>query len=152
MYARKLFTLIATLLLFALPAAAEAPWTLAPGIATEGNCTFSSTFTTCFAEFDANENSVIMDTRICENYSVHYISDVDADGTFATTANVMCSLSPTLSANTSEIVNNATLTGDPSTGLDVLAGYDCPWVWIDIATLDPGDIARVSLQCFKRRW
>ncbi len=148
MHTKYLLTLIAALLLLAAPAAADSTWELIPGN-TDNNCSFASFYSTCFSDFDADENSPILDTRMCENYSIHFNSDT-LGTTYDTTINARCSLSPTVSANTSEIVNNATLTGDPSTGLDVLAGYDCPWLYFDIASHSANDVARVSVQCFKR--
>jgi hypothetical protein len=148
MQKHTLLALFAGLVLLAAPAAAQSVWTLKPG-GTTANCSFASAYSTCFTVLDADESSAVLDTRMCENYSVHFNSDTLAE-TFATTVNVRCSLSPTASDNTSTIVNNATLTGDPSTGLDVLAGYDCPWIYLDVAAHSANDVARASVQCFKR--
>jgi len=144
---KELLTLVAALIWIAAPAAAESVWVTQPG-GTQP-CSFASFLSMCFSDFDADENSPLLNTSMCENWSVRFNSDVEAT-TYDTTINVRCSLGTTVSANTSEIVNNATLTGDPSTGLDVLAGYDCPLIYIDVASYSSGDDARVSVQCFKR--
>ena len=148
MHTKYLLTLIAALLLLAAPAAAQSVWDLAPG-GTAKPCSFSSFYSTCFSDFDADENSEMLDMRMCENYSVHFNSDT-LGTTYDTTINVRWSVAEAVSANTSEIVNNATLTGDPSTGLDVLAGYDAAWIYIDVVNYSASDVARVSVQCFKR--
>ena len=140
------------LLLLVLPAAAESTWDIAPGDSDPlKTCSFIR-HDICFSDFDADESSPILDMRKCENYSIHFQSDTGADGTFNTTANVFWNVSGTVDANASEIVDNKTLTGNPATGLDVLAGYDAPWIYVDIANFSAGDNARVSVQCWKRRW
>jgi len=144
----KLLILTTALLLFAAPALAESTWDLTPGSG-NNDCNFAS-FSTCFSDFDADENSPVLDTRMCENWSAHWVSNIAAT-THLNTINLRWSVASTASANTSGIVNNATLTGDPSTGLDVLAGYDSPWLYADIAAHTAGT-GRLAVQCFKRRW
>jgi hypothetical protein len=148
MHKHKLLTLFAGLILFAAPAAAESTWDVKPGSGS-GGCNFAQ-FHTCFSDFGENENSPMLDTGVCENWSAHWMSKIAAT-TFENTINIRWSISPTVSANTSQIVENKTLTGDPSTGLDVLAGYDSPWLYADIAVYDAGT-GRLVVQCFKRRW
>jgi len=156
MFNRKLFAWVAALLMIPGIALAEASWDIVAGSG-DGLCSFTGGttgrggYSICYAEFDADENSAVIDTSICENWSLHFISDID-DTTYDTTINARWSISATASANTSEIVDNKTLTGDPATGLDVLAGYDSPWLYIDVASYSAGDTAQVALQCFKRRW
>jgi hypothetical protein len=151
MFKCKLLAWTATLLLLALPAMATAPsWDIVPG-SYDGLCSFDR-YDICFTDFDADTTTPILDMRKCENYTVHFQSDTKADGTFDTTAQVYWNVSGTVSADTSEVVDNTTLTGDPSTGYDVLAGYDAPWIWIDITAFGATDQARAAVQCWKRRW
>ena len=137
------------LLLVLLPATAwaQAVWDITPGTE-KGTCDFYAGVDVCFADFDADESSLVINTRVCENWSARWISNIAATS-HDNDITVRASVSPTASVNTSSIVNNATLTGDPSTGLDVLAGYDSPWVYADITTYTSGT-GRLSLQCFKR--
>ena len=144
----KLLASMATLLLLALPAWAESTWDIVPGDA-GGLCSFDR-YDICFTDFDATENSPILDMRKCENYTVHFNSNI-TDTDFLNTLTVRWSVSETASVNTSEIVNNSTLTGSPATGLDVLAGYDAPWIYL-VGTINDTDTARASVQCWKRRW
>ena len=147
MHTKIILTFIAALLLFAAPAVAESTWETTPG-GTLNNCSFASLFSTCFSDFDADENSPMLDVRPCENFSAFWVSNIAAT-THLNTINIRRSVASTVSANTSAIINNATLTGDPSTGLDVLSGYDGPWIYADIAAHTAGT-GRLVVQCFKR--
>ena len=148
----KIIAWAAALLLLALPAAAVSTWDIIPGTSNSLQpCSFIR-HDICFSDFDADEASPILDTRKCENYTIHFQSDTLADGTFDTTVNIFWNVSGTVDANFSEIVDNKTLTGNPATGLDVLAGFDAPWIYADIANYAALDNARVSVQCWKRRW
>ena len=139
-------------LLLALSAAAESTWDIAPGDSDPLNTCSITRHDICFSDFDADETSPILDMRKCENYTVHFLSDTLQDGTFDTTINIFWNVSGTVDAKFSEIVDNKTLTGNPATGLDVLAGFDAPWIYADIANLAASDVARISVQCWKRRW
>lgn len=131
-------------------ALADTVWDVTPG-SSLGDCNFKgSNNRVCFADFDADEVSAILDTRECENYSVYWDSLITGT-THLNTINIRRSISPTASANTSMILNNATLTGDPATGLDTLAGYDGPWLYADIAVHTAGT-GRLAVMCFKRQW
>jgi hypothetical protein len=134
-------------LLFAAPSYADTVWDITPGTA-KGTCEFGRGIEVCFADFDSAEASAVIYTALCENWSARWISKID-DETHSNEITVRASLSPTASVNTSMIVNDATLTGDPSTGLDVLAGYDAPWVYAVVTTHTAGT-GRLALQCFKR--
>ena len=140
------FALILALLLPAT-ALADTVWDITPGTG-KGSCDFSHGVSLCFADFDAAEASAIIYTDLCENWTAHWISRIDAE-THDNEITVRWSISPTANVNTSEIVNNATLTGDPATGLDVLAGYDAPWIYAVVTTHTAGT-GRLALQCFKR--
>jgi len=150
MFKINLIALVAALLLWAIPASAQTTWDLTPG-GGDGLCSFDR-YDICFADFDADEQTPILDMRKCENFSVHFQSDTLADGTFDTTIQIFWNVSGTVDANASEVINNTTLTGNPATGLDVLAGYDAPWIYGDIAAYGAGDNARIAVQCWKRRW
>ena len=160
------------ILLLALRAAAESTWDIAPGDSDPlKTCSFTR-HDICFSDLDeTDETTPILDMRKCENYTVHFLSDTLADGTFDTTINIYWNVSDTLAdgtfdttinifwnvsgtvdANFSEIVENKTLTGNPATGLDVLSGFDAPWIYADIAVHSASDVARISVQCWKRRW
>jgi hypothetical protein len=150
MFRTTLLACFTALLLLALPAAATAPsWDISPG-SYDGKCSFDR-YDICFSDFDDDVTTPILDTRKCENYSVHFISDT-LDTTYDTTINIRWSNSATVSANTSEVVDNLTLTGNPAAGLDVLAGYDAPWIYADIVNHETADVARIAVQCWKRRW
>ncbi len=145
MFNKVFYSVIATLLLLALPASAT--WDVVPGSGND-DCSFPR-YIICYSDLTSDTTSGTINTAICENWSFHWISDIAATS-YDTTVNVRWSLSSTESVNTSEIVNNATLTGDPSTGLDVLAGYDAPWLYLDIAVYSASDTGRGALQCFQR--
>jgi hypothetical protein len=121
-------------------------WVITPG--GSDSCNFNAGQRVCFVDLASDTTSDMIDTRLCENYSFHWISNIAATS-HDNDVVVRWSLSPTVSANTSEISNNATLTGDPATNLDVLAGYDAPWLYVDVTTYTSGT-GRGSLQCFKR--
>jgi hypothetical protein len=132
----------------ALAAAGTEPWVITPGGSDE--CEFSAGHTTCFVDFDhADDLSEMMDMRTCENYSFHWNAIITAE-THTNTVNVRWSVLPTAGVNTSTIVNNATLTGDPATDLDVLAGYDAAWVYVDSVVWAAAGTGRGVLQCWKR--
>ncbi len=134
-------------LLFAAPAWSETVWDITPGTG-KGACDFRRGIDVCFADFDDAEASVTIYTAVCENWSARWISNIAATS-HDNVLTVRASVSPTASVNTSEIVNNALLTGDPATDLDVLAGYDAPWIYAVVTTHTAGT-GRLSLQCFKR--
>jgi hypothetical protein len=134
-------------LLFASPAFAATVWDITPGSG-EGDCEFHRGIDVCFADFDAAEATAIINTHVCENWTARWISRIDAE-THDNDVTLRASISPTASVSTSAIVNNATLTGDPSTGLDVLSGYDSPWLYAVVTTHTSGT-GRLALQCFKR--
>jgi len=136
-------------LVFLLPAAAlaDTTWDITPGSG-KGNCDFYRGIDVCFADFDEAEATPVLNTSVCENWSAHWLSNI-ADQSHDNEITVRWSLSTTASVNTSEIVNNTTLTGDPSTGLDVLAGYDAPWIYAVVTTHTSGT-GRLAVQCFKR--
>ena len=146
----KLKLLLAGLLVAAPAFSAEVGWDFTPGDTSNraGTCTFDKT-NICYADFDTvNDTTGIINTQTCENWSAHWDAEIAAT-THLSTLNVRWSMVDTESVNTSEIVNNATLTGDPATGLDVLAGYDSPYVYA-VFINDNGGIGRLSLQCFDR--
>ncbi len=138
-------------LLLAVPAgAAEVGWDITPGDTSvlAGTCTFAKT-NICYADLNAaTDTTGILDTRSCENWSAHWIAEI-ANENNTKTLQVRWSMADTESVNTSEPVNNVTLTGDPATGLDVLAGYDSPYLYADVI-VDTGDVGRLSVQCFDR--
>ncbi len=146
MFKYRFFAIFAALLLLAVPA--NAGWDVVPGSG-EGDCSFDKGYSICFADFSSTSTSGIMNTNICENYTAHWISNI-ASQAHANTIVIRWSIAATESVNTSEIANNTTLTGDPATGLDVLAGYDAPWIYAS-ATMSSGT-GRLAVQCFKRRW
>ena len=142
-------TLLALILalLVSAPAWADTVWDITPGTE-KGTCEFFRGVDVCFADFDTTEASAMINTSICENWSARWISNIAAPS-YDNHITIRASVSPTVSVNTSEIVNNTTLTGDPSTDLDILAGYDAPWVYA-VVTTHAGGTGRLSLQCFKR--
>ena len=150
MFRHKLLAWVVPILLLAGPAfGATATWDVVPG-SEAGDCSFTR-LNTCFIDLDGTpDNSTTINTSMCENWSFHWVSNI-ALTTHLNSVNVRWSVSATASANTSAIVNNTELDGDPSTDTDVLAGYDAVWVYIDEATWNTGT-GRGSLQCFKRRW
>jgi hypothetical protein len=135
-------------LFLAAPAWADTVvWDITPGTE-KGACDFRRGIDVCFADFDDAEASVTIYTAVCENWSARWISNID-DTSHDNVLTVRASVSHTASVNTSEIVNNAFLTGDPADDLDVLAGYDSPWLYAVVTTHVTGT-GRLSLQCFKR--
>ena len=146
MFKQTLFASLVAFLLLVVPAKA---WDVVPGSAAD-DCTFDAGYNLCFVDLASDTFSTMMNTNICENWSFHWISLITGT-THLNTVNVRWSIASTIHVNTSGIANNTTLTGDPATGLDVLAGYDAPWVYLDIAVYTAGT-GRGSLQCFKRRW
>ncbi len=136
-------------LLLAVPAGAVG-WDFSPGDtgSRAGACTFKQT-NICWADFTTDEETTdILDTRICENWTAHFDSRLLSE-VHDNAVQVRWSMDGVVGVNTSAVVNNATLTGDPATGLDVLAGFDSPWLYVQMKT-DAGGTARISIQCFAR--
>jgi hypothetical protein len=134
---------LATILL----ASSAAAWDKEPGSGLD-DCNFRSRHI-CFYDFTTDGVSPMLDTRECENWSAHFLSDVGAT-THDSTVQIRWSLSPTVNANTSEVVDNITLDGDPAASTDSMRGYDSPWIYVDTNTghAGGGDISRISVQCF----
>ncbi len=129
-----------------LASVASAAWDSAPGSGL-GNCTFLK-YQVCYADLSSSTTTGIINTHICENISAHWVANI-ASTAHTNTIQVRWSAADTESANTSEIVKNATLTGDPATDLDALYGFDAPFVYGD-ATIGAGT-GRLALHCFRRR-
>jgi hypothetical protein len=148
----KVFKLLMLVMLVFAPCAALADtvWDVTPGSGA-GDCKFQGNNNrVCFADFDADEVSAMLNVAECENFSVYWDSLITGTSNL-NTIQVRRSIASTASVNTSTIMGNITLTGDPATGLDVLAGYDGPYIYADIITHTAGT-GRLAVMCFKRQW
>lgn len=135
------------LVLLLLAAPATAAWDKSPG-GGDGNCNFLTSFV-CYADLGSDTTTGIINTHLCENMSAHWISNIAATS-HDNDITVRWSIADTESVNTSAIVEDSTLTGDPSTGLDAIYGFDAPFVYGDITTYTSGT-GRLALHCFRRR-
>jgi len=126
---------------------AESTWDAQPGTG-NGDCNFKAGHIVCFSDFDEDESSPILDTRICENWTTTWVSNIAATS-HDNDITVRWSIAPTASVNTSGIVENLTLTGNPATGHDRLVGYDSIWLYADITTYTSGT-GRLAVHCFRR--
>jgi hypothetical protein len=146
---RKQFRIIMLILAVLAPGIASATtpvWSRDPGGTTQ-NCSFDAGHRICYADFDATVNSPIIDTRVCENFTATWVGNVASEA-HVNTANVRWSISETASVNTSGIIDNATLTGDPSTGLDRLIGFDAPWIYV--TSTNSAGTGRIAIHCFRK--
>ncbi len=140
--------LILILVLVAGPAvAANTAWDITPGGLGTGNgaCRFVSNNRVCFIDLDTLGTTPILDTRHCENITVKWDSDI-ATAVFDNDITVRWSNTNSVSANTSEIVVNATLDGNPVNGTDAIYGFDSPFTYLEL-TADAGGTGRASMQC-----
>ena len=126
---------------------AESTWDRTPGSGT-GDCIFASGDAVCFSDYDADESSPMLDTRLCENFTATWVSNIAATS-HDNDITIRWSVAATASVNTSGIMQNLTLTGDPTTSLDRLLGFDAPWIYADITTYTSGT-GRLAIHCFKQ--
>jgi len=129
-----------------LTTTASAAWDRSPGSGL-GDCNFLQSVV-CYADLASDTTTGIINTHLCENMTAHWVSNI-ADETHDNDITVRWSIANTESVNTSGIVKNATLTGDPATDLDVIYGFDAPYVYGDITTYTSGT-GRLALHCFRR--
>ena len=149
---RRHFKLLMLILAALLPiealAAETSVWDVKAGSAA-GGCTFSAGWAVCYADLDAaSESAPPIDTRLCENWSATWVSNIAATS-HDNDITLRWSISDTASVNTSGIVDNKTLTGDPATSLDRLQGSDSIWLYPVVTTYTSGT-GRLALHCFQR--
>jgi hypothetical protein len=129
-------------------AAETSVWDATPGTG-NGDCDFKAGHLVCFADLDtADESTPPLDTRLCENWSATWVSNIAAT-THDNDITIRWSIAPTASVNTSGIIDNWTLTGDPATNKDRLIGYDSPWLYV-VAAASWSGTGRVAIHCFRQ--
>ncbi len=129
-------------------AAETSAWDATPGSGT-GGCNFKAGHLVCFADLDASsESTPILDTRLCENWTATWVSNIAATS-HDNDVTVRWSIAPTASVNTSGIIDNWTLTGDPSTDKARLIGYDSVWLYAALTTYTSGT-GRLAIHCFRQ--
>ncbi len=146
------FKLLMLLLAVFVPSAALAAetsvWDIIPGSAA-GDCTFEAGWPVCYADLDAtSESTPTLDTRRCENWTATWVSNIAATS-HDNDIQIRWSIAKAASVNTSGIVNNQTLTGDPSTSSDRLLGYDSVYIYALLSTYTSGT-GRLAIHCFQR--
>jgi len=140
--------LLAVFVPFGAFAAETSKWDINPGTDL-GDCTFKAGWAVCYADLDeASESTPTLDTRRCENWTATWVSNI-ADTTHDNDVQIRWSISETASVNTSGIVDNATLTGDPATDSDRLLGYDSVYLYAALSTYTSGT-GRLAIHCFQR--
>jgi hypothetical protein len=145
----KLWMIILAVLLPCGAFAAEtSTWDITPGSGA-GDCVFKAGHSACYADLDtASESTPTLDTRICENWTATWVSNIAATS-HDNDVTVRWSISPTASVNTSGIIDNITLTGDPATARDRIVGTDAIFAYAALTTYVTGT-GRLAIQCFRQ--
>lgn len=160
----KLFLLI-PLLLFAPPVFA---WDDVPGTtnATGDECSFIKRMSGqaqpvtkwCFednAASDGDDETTALNTTICENVDVFFISEIGDDTTFLNTAVAYNLLGTAISASDfiAIPIRGATLDGDSTTASDTSAlyGVSAYFLYVRFTTGEATTTSRVAVACHPRR-